>query len=122
MEDQRLTNAELMSILNHKTERRIPLTAFEYFVYRYHETQAAAPLFRKRRLLRLAEVLGKYDLTKDEMLMIANYPPETLLQFWTLVDDCGSRFPDDVVMAIIAEVRAVLAMELDDTPAPRARM
>ena len=70
IEDKLVTNAEVMSILNKKIKRNIDLTPFEYYVYRQHENQTASPLYRKRRLLKLAEYLKQYNFTPHLRLFL----------------------------------------------------
>ncbi|KAL7716360.1 DNA-directed RNA polymerase III subunit RPC9 [Entamoeba marina] len=114
MNDMILTNAELMSLLNSKVKRRIDLTPFEYFVYRHHETQTAAPLFRKRRLLKYKELLDHYDFSKEERVLLVNYPPTSLVEFYVLINDPEDRFSEEEMIDFMNSCKEVLELELSE--------
>ncbi|EKE42165.1 hypothetical protein ENUP19_0146G0018 [Entamoeba nuttalli] len=111
VEDRLLSNAELMSLLNHKVKKNIDLTSFEYFVYREHETQTARPLYHKRRLLKLAEYLKQFNFTPQEKIVIVNYPPTSLVEFYSVVPN-PSQFSDEEANKFMKDIEEIMQMEL----------
>ncbi|ELP85955.1 hypothetical protein EIN_135790 [Entamoeba invadens IP1] len=108
-----LTNAEVMSLLNYKVKKDIELSPFEYFVYRHHESEDAKPLFRKRRLLLLAEYLKDFTLSPEEKVQIANYPPTSIVEFYSLVTE-PEKFSDEQIEEFIKKVMEIMETPLDD--------
>ena len=118
MEDKLVTNAEVMSILNKKIKREIDLTPFEYYVYRQHEHQTASPLYRKRRLLKLAEYLKQYNFTPQQNLIIANYPPTTIVEFYSVFPN-PQDYDDEKINEIIEDIENLMKLELSEDEGDR---
>ena len=112
-EERLVTNAEVMSILNKKIKRNIDLTPFEYFVYCQHENQTASPLYRKRRLLKLSEYLKQFEFTSQQNVIIANYPPTNIVEFYSVFPN-PQDYDDERINQIIEEINEIMNMELSD--------
>lgn len=112
-EEKLVTNAEVMSILNKKIKRNIDLTPFEYFVFIQHENQTASPLYRKRRLLKLAEYLKQFEFTPQQNVVIANYPPTNIVEFYSVFPN-PQEYDDEKINQIIEDINEIMNMELSD--------
>ena len=121
IEDKYITNSEVMTILNKKIKKDIDLTPFEYFVYLYHEHQSGEPFFHKQRLLKLAEYLQQFELTSQEKIVIANYPPTSIVEFYSIFPH-PSSYSDDEIMKIIQEMNEIMQMEISEEEKEQTEM
>ena len=114
-EPKLMTNAELMHILNNKVKRDIDLTPIEYYVYRHHENEASKPLFRRRRLLALRDYLNTINITKEEKVMVANYPPTSLVDLYVLLNNPDEVFgSEEEMISFISRISDIMQIELSD--------
>ncbi|GIL84215.1 hypothetical protein Vretimale_15851 [Volvox reticuliferus] len=106
-----ICNSELLHVLTERgADGSGKATIVERMAYQYISSQPVQPLTPKQ-LQEFFDVLQPYNLSRGELLQLANLAPRSPVEVHLVVADCDVRLGDEGVEAILAAVAERVAKE-----------
>ncbi|GLI66224.1 hypothetical protein VaNZ11_009919 [Volvox africanus] len=106
-----ICNSELFHVLAERgADGTGKATIVERLAYQYISSQPVQPLTPKQ-LQGFFDVLQPYNLSRGELMQLANLAPRSPVEVHLVIADCDVRLGDEGVEAILAAVAERLAKE-----------